>query len=373
DLTAVAIAKVLPPEASQQNPVDTIATAGAQQYQACSTAMYCDPEVDGLVIIFVSPVMIDAVDIASAIVAGIAEGRSQAGDGKPVLTCFMGKHHGDEGIAILHAAGIPVFEFPEAAIESLSAMARYGAIRDEPLGEVPVLTPAPRQEEVREILNSQDGWVRFPDVMRILTAYGISVAPWAIVDSAEAAIEFAEETGYPIVLKIDSDTLLHKTEHGAVRLDLRRSQDIRGAFAEISANIENISGDHQFVVQSMLRGDAEILIGATIDPAFGHLVAFGLGGIFAEIMKDVAFRIHPLTDREATAMIRSIRGCPLLDGARGGQAVDIEGLADVLLRVSQLVGDFPEIAELDINPFLAHADSERQAAVDARIRVVRDA
>ncbi len=369
--TAEVMADVLPREASLVNPVDTIATAGAKQYEICARAMYCDPEVDGLVIIFVSPVMIDAKDIATAIVAGIEAGRRQLGKDKPVLTCFMGKHHGDEGIAILHQAKIPVFAFPEAAVESLSAMARYGAIRDEVLGDVPELSPAPRKDVVREVLATKEGWLRFPEVMQILTAYGIPVAPWAVVASAEEAIQFAEKQGYPIVLKIDSDTLLHKTEHGAVRLDLRRSQDIRGAYAEICANIENISGDHQFVVQSMLRGDAEILIGATIDPAFGHLVAFGLGGIFAEIMKDVAFRIHPLTDREATAMIRSIRGFPLLDGARGGQAVDIEGLSSVLLRVSQLVGDFPEIAELDINPFLAHADAERQAAVDARIRVVR--
>ncbi len=368
--TTKILSGVLPPEASLQNPVDTIATAGAAEYQASAKAMYCDPEVDGLVIIFVSPVMIDAKDVANAIVRGIEEGIQEVGAQKPVLTCFMGKHHGDEGIAILHEAKIPVFAFPEAAVESLAAMARFGEIRKEPEGEIAVLSPAPQKQVVSDILQTaKEGWLRFPQVMEILAAYGIPTAPWAVVQSAEEAISFAEKHGYPIVLKIDSDTLLHKTEHGAVRLDLRRSQDIRGAYAEIESNVKNISGCHSFVVQTMVSGDAETLIGATTDPAFGHLVAFGLGGIFAEIMRDVAFRLHPLRDRDAAAMISSIRGFPLLQGARGRKAVDLEGLSDVILRISQLVGDFPAIAELDINPFMANSDRRRQAAVDARIRV----
>lgn len=368
--TVEAMLKVLPPEASLRNPIDTIATAGAAQYQTCATSMYCDESVDGLVIIFVSPVMIDAKDIAHAIVAGIEEGKRLLGEDKPVLTCFMGKHHGDEGIGILHKAGIPVFAFPEAAIESLAAMARFGAIQKEPLGEIPSFNPSPDRSAASKLLEGGSGWLRFPLVMELLSLYGIPVAPWAIVSSVQEAVAFAEEKGYPIVLKIDSDTLLHKTEHDAVRLDLRSSEDIEKAYSDISANIENIAGNHSFVVQSMLRGDAEILVGATTDPAFGHLIAFGLGGIFAEIMKDVAFRIHPLTDRDAKTMIESIRGFPLLQGARGRQSVDLDGLSDVLLRMSQLISDFPEIAELDINPFLANSDVTKQAAVDARIRLV---
>ena len=187
--------------------------------------------------------------------------------------------------------------------------------------------------------------------------------------SAAAAVDFAEEHGYPVVLKIDSDTLLHKSEHGGVRVDLRRAQDVRGAFAEIRANISGLAGDHGFVVQKMIEGHAEVLIGAAADPAFGHLIAFGLGGIFAELMKDVVFRVPPLTDRDAGQMIESIRGYPLLEGARGGKAVAIGALRDILHRVSRLVGDFPEIAELDLNPFFAHANPARQAAVDARIRI----
>jgi len=376
DATTETMRAVLSPEASVRNPVDTIATGGPDQYRTCAKAMVSDPNVDALIVIFVSPVMIDAKAVAEGIVEGIADGRAQCTDDKPVLSCFMGKHHGEEGIAVLRAAGVPTFQFPEAAAESLAAMARFGEFRAAPLGTVPELDPAPDQERAHAVLeqaskrfDAEGGWLRFPEAMEILAAYGIPTAPWASVDSAEAAVEFAEQQGYPIVLKLDSDTLLHKTEHGGVRVDLRREQDVRGAYAEIRANVADVEGDHALVVQKMLDGEAETLIGATTDPAFGHLIAFGLGGVFTELMKDVAFRVHPLTELDARKMMESIRGYPLLQGARGSAAVDIDALRNVLLRISQLVGDFPEIAEIDLNPFFANANAAKQAAVDARMRV----
>ncbi len=370
DETQASLRRGLAPEASVRNPVDTIATAGPEEYRSSIATMYCDPSVDALIVIFVSPVMIDAPAVARAIVAGVAEGQKRCGCDKPVLTCFMGKNHGDEGIAILHAAKFPVFAFPEAAAESLAAMAHFGELRAQPPGRVPILNPAPRKHDVETVLSeATPGWLRFEQVMHVLDAYGIPTARWAVVKSAEKAVAFAEVVGYPVVLKIDSDTLLHKTEHGAVKVDLRTSEDVQAAFSEIHKNISEIPGQHRFIVQKMLDGQVETLIGATVDPAFGHLIGFGLGGIFAEQMKDVAFRLHPLTDVDAQQMIESIRGYALLQGPRGREAVDIPGLVDVLLRLSQLVGDFPRIAELDLNPFLADAKSEQQAAVDARIRI----
>ena len=361
---------VLAPEASVRNPVDTIATAGAEEYRSSVATMYCDPNVDALIVIFVSPIMIDAPGVARAIVQGVEEGRARCAVKKPVLSCFMGKHHGDEGIAILHAAKIPVFGFPEAAAESLSAMAQFGEMLREPLGEPASLSPAPNRELVRALLkDATSGWLGFADIMSVLGAYGIPVAPWLVVDTADEAVAFASSVGYPIVLKIDSDTLLHKTEHGAVMVNLRNSQDVLSAYSEISKNISGLAGRHAFVAQKMMVGMAETLIGATTDPTFGHLIGFGLGGIFAEQMKDVVFRLSPLMDRDARKMIESIRGYAMLQGPRGTEAVDIEALADVLLRVSRLVEDFPEIAELDLNPFLAHADGRSQAAVDARMRI----
>lgn len=370
EATKDSLRAVLAPEASVRNPVDTIATAGAEEYRSSVATMYCDPNVDALIVIFVSPIMIDAPGVARAIVQGVEEGRARCAVKKPVLSCFMGKHHGDEGIAILHAAKIPVFGFPEAAAESLSAMAQFGEMLREPLGEPANLSPAPKRELVRALLkDANSGWLGFADVMSVLNAYGIPVAPWLVVENANEAVAFASSVGYPIVLKIDSDTLLHKTEHGAVMVNLRTSQDVRDAYAEISKNIAGLAGRHKFVAQKMMVGMAETLIGATIDPTFGHLIGFGLGGIFAEQMQDVIFRLSPLMDRDARKMIESIRGLALLQGPRGTEAVDIDALADVLLRVSRLVEDFPEISELDLNPFLAHADGSAQAAVDARMRI----
>lgn len=372
--TRDALHAILPPEASVRNPVDTIATAGPEEYRACTELILQDPNVDALLVIFVSPVMIDAEQVARGIVSGIEAARVTVPN-KPVLSCFMGKHRGDAGLRVLTAADVPVYPFPEGATESLARMAKYGEYLKRPLGEEPELDPAPDEEDVKTVLaefkadNPEGGWLRFPQAMRVLKAYGIPTPSWAMVDTADAAVEFAEGHGYPIVLKLDSDTLLHKSEVGGVRLDLRRPQDIRGAFAEIHANIDGMPGNHTLLAQRMISGDAEVLIGVTLDPMVGHLIAFGLGGIFAELMKDVVFRAHPLTDVDAMEMLSEIRGAPMLTGTRGGTPVDQAALAQVILRVSRLVGDFPEIAEMDLNPFLANKSAARQAAVDVRIRV----
>jgi len=211
--------------------------------------------------------------------------------------------------------------------------------------------------------------MRFPEVMGVLQAYGIPVAPWARVADPAQAAAFGAEHGYPLVVKLDSDTVLHRTELGGVAVDLRNEREIAGAFWEINSNLDGVHGDHQLIVQTMVKGGTETLVGATTDPSFGHLVAFGLGGVFVELMKDVVFGVLPLTDADARRMIEGIRGFPLLQGARGGKPVDLEALQDVLLRVAQLVSDLPEIAELDLNPFFAHPDADRQAVVDGRIRV----
>ncbi|MCA9549292.1 MAG: acetate--CoA ligase family protein [Myxococcales bacterium] len=372
--TRAQLQATLPPEASVRNPVDAIATAGGEEYRACTELILRDPGVDALLVIFVSPVMIDAEQVARAVVEGIEAARPYAPD-KPVLSCFMGKHKGDVGLEVLRAASVPVYPFPEGAAQSLARMAKFGEYLRRPPGVEPVLDPPPRVAEVAQVLDAfhaahpEGGWLRFPDAMQVLDAYGVPTPAWARVDTPAAAVEFAEQHGYPIVLKVDSDTILHKSEHGGVRVDLRRAQDVRGAFAEIRANVDDTPGDHALVAQRMMTGDAEVLMGVTVDRMVGHLLAFGLGGVFTEVMQDVVFRAHPLTDQDASDMIEGIRGYPILSGARGGHPVDKAALEDVLLRLSRLVGDFPEIVEMDLNPFLAHRTGARQSAVDARIRV----
>lgn len=372
--TRAALQAVLPVEASVRNPVDAIATAGPDEYRACTKILLDDPNVDGLLVIFVSPVMIDAEQVARGIVEGLEAARGEAPD-KPVLSCFMGKHRGDAGLKVLTEAGIPAYPFPESAAQSLARMARFGEFLAAAPGREVELEPAPDKAAVQALLDevharAPDGrWLRFDEAMRVLDAYGVPTATWAKVDTPEAAVEFAETHGYPIVLKLDSDTVLHKSEAGGVRVDLRRAQDVRGAFAEIRANVSKYPGDHALIAQRMVTGGVEVLMGVTVDPTVGHLIAFGLGGIFTELMKDVVFRAHPLTDLDASGMVAGIRGAPMLDGLRGGSKVDKAALEQVLLRLSRLVGDFPQIVELDLNPFLAMPNPARQAAVDARIRI----
>ena len=365
------IGAVIAPEASLRNPVDMIASAGPEAYRVATEAMLTDPSVDGLIVIFVSPVTTDAAAVARGIVDGVAAGRAALGtETKPVLSCFMGKHRGDEGRRALHDAGIPVYPFPEDAAQTLAAMVRFGEFRSRVPGTVPTLAPAPNRAAAAALGRRARGrGLRVPEVMGVLQAYGIPVAPWARVADPAQAAAFGAEHGYPLVVKLDSDTVLHRTELGGVAVDLRNEREIAGAFWEINSNLDGVHGDHQLIVQTMVKGGTETLVGATTDPSFGHLVAFGLGGVFVELMKDVVFGVLPLTDADARRMIEGIRGFPLLQGARGGKPVDLEALQDVLLRVAQLVSDLPEIAELDLNPFFAHPDADRQAVVDGRIRV----
>ena len=369
--TSKRIGAVSAAEASLRNPVDMIASAGPEQYRVATEAMLRDPNVDGLIVIFVSPVTTDAAAVAGSIVAGVQAGRQALGEvDKPVLSCFMGKHRGDEGRGLLRVAGIPVYPFPERAAQTLAAMARFGAYCARPAGRLPELSPKPDVGAAAAVVSAARGrWLRFPEVMAVLEAYRIPVAPWAMVGSPEEAAAFGDEHGYPLVIKLDSDTVLHRTEKGGVAVDLRNEREIKGAFWELRSNLEGVVGDHRLVVQTMVTGGTETLVGATADPAFGHLVAFGLGGVFVELMKDVVFGVAPLTDVDARRMIEGIRGFPLLQGARGSRPVDLDALQDVLHRVAQLITDLPEIAELDLNPFFAHPERDAQAVVDGRIRV----
>ena len=366
DATRAAMAAVLPPEASLRNPVDTIATAGPAAFAACSEALLADPTVDGLIVIYVAPVTIHAPDVAQAIVRGVQAGRARGGEGKPVLSCFMGRSAGDEGVETLRAAGIPAWPFPEAAAETLAAMAKFAEYRARPPGSIVALNPPLQHDRIAAALEGASGWLGFEAAMEVLDAAGIAVAPWAVVTTPEEAAALGAEHGYPLVVKVDSDTVLHKSDAGGVQVDLRNPKEVKGAFWEIERNLAGVAGTHRFVVQRMVGG-TETLIGVVEDPALGHLVAFGLGGVFVELMKDVVFGVSPLTDEDAGRLVRGIKGLPMLQGARGAQPADLEALVDTILRVDALVTAFPTVAELDLNPWFARADGGQ--AADARIRI----
>ncbi|MGK0362457.1 MAG: acyl-CoA synthetase (NDP forming), partial [Bradymonadia bacterium] len=221
---------------------------------------------------------------------------------------------------------------------------------------------AAAQAIVQRVREGGSAWVQGQDALKMLSAYGVPVIESATIPGPDEAIAFAERVGYPVVLKLDDPGIVHKTDVGGVKVNLRSAGEIKGAFWDLKA-----AGAKRYLVQRMLVGGEETIIGATADPTVGHLLMFGLGGAFVELMKDVAFAVHPLTDADAEEMIRAVKGWPLLAGYRGSAPVDTALLVEVLLRISQLIADFPEIAEMDLNPFIA--TPEGGAAVDARVRL----
>lgn len=369
--TREAMAAVLAPEASTANPVDMIASADGPKYRACAEALLADPGVDALIVVFVSPAVIDARTVADGIVEGIAAGRARGGEGKPVLTCFMGRAYGAEAELRLREAGVPVYPFPEAAAQALAAMVRFRRWLDRPEGRLPELD-VDREAAARLIAGVRSAgreWLTTAEAEALLRAYGLPVAASRIVSSPEEAVAFAEEHGYPVVLKVEAEGLLHKSDVGGVQVDLRNPREIKGAFWDIAHGFGARGIPYRHRVQRMVRGGREVILGVASDPTFGHLLAFGLGGIYVELMRDVVFRLLPITDQDAREMVREIKGWPLLAGLRGEAPVDVVALEDALLRLSRLVMDFPEIAEMDLNPFMAHPEPGASAVVDCRVRL----
>jgi acetyltransferase len=213
-------------------------------------------------------------------------------------------------------------------------------------------------------------WLAQEQALGVLSAYGLNVAASRSAADAEAAVAAAGQIGYPVVVKAEAPGLVHKSDVGAVRLDLRDAGAVRSAFTDLAARVKDagFAMDGALVMKQAPRG-SEVLLGLTQDPKFGPLVAFGLGGIYAEVLKDVVFHLTPLTDEDARRMVRAIRAFPLLDGARGQPRADTEALADALTRLAKLGFDFPQIMDLDANPVFVHPEGEGVTVADARLRI----
>ncbi len=368
--TLDALRRVIPPEGSPANPVDLIASAGPERYEPAVRLALADPDVDALLVIFVSPIMIDAHAVARAIVAGVA---SWQGAAKPVVTCFMGKIGWEEGIRELEGHGIPVYSFPELAVEGLAAAVRYGGLRSRPEG-LPVHFTTRREKAadlLRQAADEGKETLSYAAGSDLLEAYGIPMAPSRVVASPAEAIAFGLEVGYPIVLKGTSPRIIHKTELKAVRLDLRDGDAAGSAWTHLRAVLDAADPEATILAQKMITGGREVILGAFRDPQFGGVAMFGLGGVYVEVLRDVAYRVLPITDREASEMVRSIRGYPLLAGVRGESAVDLDMLEQTLLRLSQMVMEQESIASLDINPFIVSPPGAISLAVDVRVSVKR--
>jgi acetyl coenzyme A synthetase (ADP forming)-like protein len=364
------LAALLPAAASVRNPIDMIASAGPDHYRRVVEATLQSPEVDALVVIYIPVVLADLKPIVEAISHGITAARAGGGRGKPVLACLMGDV--TSAPLILGEEKIPSYIFPEAAGRVLARVAEYAAWRRQPEGAVPAI-PGLDVEQARRICR-KSGWLTPDDCRAVLEAFGLPVAPGAVAKSPDQAVELARRFGFPAAIKLASTSILHKTEVGGVRLHLADEAAVRRAFDDIRNRLgSRVNEMDGVLVQPMLSGGVELMVGMASDPLFGPLIAFGLGGIHVEILGDVRFGISPLTDQDAGRMIRDIRGFRLLEGYRGHPPADVAALEQVLLRVSRLVEDVPEIREMDLNPIFALPPGQGCRIADARIRVQAEA
>ncbi len=360
EATKETLRKSLHPEAIVSNPVDVVATATPEHYRITVETLLADPNVDSLLINFVTAPFVD--------LDGIAERIAEAGQKatKPILCVVMTIEKWAGLIRRIRSSGIPVYAFPETAARVLIAMTRYGRGRNRIYSPPPVLE-AERTRAAAILRAAQPGFMPQSDLFALLEAYGIGCAPSRAVAGPSELAKAAAELGYPVALKIDAPDVVHKTEAGALRLGIRSEQELDSAFRELHEKFG--AKQPATILQKMMPPGKEIIVGFKRDPQAGPLVMFGLGGIFVELMRDATVKLAPLCREEALEMIRGIKAYPLLAGFRGDRGADVEALVDILLRVSNLACDRPEIQEMDLNPVFAYPAGQKPVVVDVRARI----
>ena len=359
------LARLIPAAASLGNPFDLLASASAQDYGRAVRALADADEFDAIVTIFVPPLVTEAAAVASA----ISEAAQDCG--QCTLAAVFMTGDGTPAQLTTGAIDVPGYEFPEDAAQAVALAARHGVWRSSPQGSIPVFDGCRPDEAaaiISQALTDGSSWLAAEQVGALLDCYGLPRVSTEVVPDGARAVAAAEALGVPVALKAVATGLLHKSDAGGVMLDLDGADAVRTGAREIEAAVTAAGHELEgFVVQPMVAGGVEMIVGMVHDQSFGPVVACGAGGTTAELIKDVAVRITPLTDLDASTMLRSLKTFPLLDGFRGAPPCDVAALEDVLLRVSQMVQQHPEIAELDCNPLI---DSPLGATiVDARVRV----
>ena len=377
--TQSTLATFLPLTAALRNPVDLIGFATEDQHARAVEMMLKADEIDALIIVHVSVSAKDNGPVAAGIARGISVARQAKGRNKPVYICWMAEGDLDRTFTI-EGETVPTYRHPEIPARIISRALAYETWRRQPTGEAPRYTDVdlPKAKSIcaKALAIRGAGWLSTEETHAVLTAMKLPLAPSSLAASAEAAAKIACKIGFPVAVKLASHKIVHKTESGAVRLNLQNEQDVREAFDDIRRRLEQ-RGQRDVMegvlVQPMLTGGIEVMVGMARDQLFGPLIAFGLGGIHVEILGDVQFRITPLTDRDAAQMVREINGYRLLQDYRGRPAADLKAIEDVLLRVSRLSEEIPEISELDLNPIFTLPDAQGCKIVDARIRMQHSA
>ncbi len=357
----------LPPTASIRNPVDVIGDATHERYEAAIRHILMDENVDGAIVILTPQAMTDVLKTAE-IVPHVVKGIK-----KPVLCSFMGIVDVSEGIQYLEKHGVPNYAFPEAAVRSMASMAFYGNLLN--LDKRKVRRVAADSDTATEVIKKKlagkdSYYMPEREANEILQCYGFPVLKNVLVKDLSALDEALEELIFPVAMKICSPDIVHKFDVGGVRLKIKTKEDARKAFGQIIENVKSFKPSAKIdgvIVERMAKRGVEVILGAVRDPKFGAICMFGLGGTFVGTMKDVTFRLAPMWEISADIMIRTIKAYGILKGVRGGWPCDIDGIKDCILRLSQMVTEHPEIAELDINPLIVYPQGKGCVVADSRI------
>ena len=361
-----AIVKVIPPHGSARNPVDIVGDADFSRFGKVLVEVISNPNVGSIVTMCTPSATLNYDDLARIIV------KTSKDSGKTMLAALMGLAEGTKNKEILSEGGIPHFMYAESAIRTLEAMYRFRDLLKKPAGRLKIFDVD--KEKVRTVLenvrNSGRKNLIEEEGYEVLAAYGFTTPKTVLGNSEEDCVSAANNIGYPVVMKIASRDIIHKSDAGGVTVGVTNDEQVRTAFNAILQNVKTYKPDADIkgvLVQEMVSSGKEIILGAKQDPIFGSLVMFGLGGIYVEILRDVVFRLAPVDEQEARQMVHSIKTLKLLKGVRGEKPSDLGAIVDSLQRLSQLVTEFPEIEEFDINPLLVLQEGKGVRTVDVRI------
>jgi 4-hydroxybutyryl-CoA synthetase (ADP-forming) len=360
------IAKVIPPHGSSRNPVDIVGDADFNRFEKVLNEVLSNDNVSAVVTMCTPSATLDYNELAKTII------KTSKDSGKTMLAALMGLAEGIENKQILSDGGIPHFMYAEPAIRTLEAMFRHRRwIEKEDTSPKKFEVDKTKARDVLEnVIKSNRMNLLEEEGYEILKAYGFSTPKKFLTTNEEEAARAAQEIGYPVVMKIVSPQIIHKSDAGGVKIGINNQQEAIKAYNEILLNVKKYKSDAEIkgvLVQEMIGSSKETILGAKRDPLFGPLIMFGLGGIYVEVLKDVIFRIAPIDEQQAKEMVESIKTIKLLKGARGEKESDIDGIVESIQRLSQLVTDFPEIEEFDMNPLLVLEKGNGVRAVDVRI------
>ena len=368
DATKEKLRSFLPSAASVKNPIDMIASAPIEHYKQTLETVIADENVDMIMVIYLPFLGLKDIDVARAVMEIKA-----ANPSKPVIGVFMTKSEFFTKLSDMEV-NMPFFMYAEEAADGFNRLNQQRLWMNRPEGRIPAYNVDRNKAEaiMKQSISEGRAQLTTRESIDVLDAYGIRVCKSGFATNIDEVVEIGNRIGYPVVMKMTSKTTSHKTDVGGVRVNIQSEEQLRNEYNDLIAKLTEkglIDGLEGVIIQEMVKGNREMVCGIATDPQYGPMMMFGLGGVFIEVMKDVTFRIAPLTDVDASEMIKSVKAYKLLEGARGTTPAQMDQIQETLLRLSQLVSDYPFIDELDINPLLISEKTGEGIAVDGRIKV----